>query len=251
MSDKLPTVNRIKAIDMVANLSVDDLSPEDRLSIEDAIEADLDAESVHVADDEARLTNLEDQMHALSDAIAEPAIVIENRLAQVEKQTHGLAEAVIAITETADTLAPAVRAVKDEMTGATPVPEPRAPEVVLAERAAAHQFTALLDAIAQGYGPCCKDARRQRGHGGGNSGLTKGDHVPEGLPRRRSSCGVSGRESVCLRCVAVYLWNGIDLRLMEDDEFLTHRTDPGKTVVAHSCRGMAGEAGGERTGQSV
>jgi hypothetical protein len=48
--------------------------------------------------------------------------VAEDRLAHVETQTRGLAEAVIAITETADTLAPAVKAVKDEMTGAKPAP---------------------------------------------------------------------------------------------------------------------------------
>jgi hypothetical protein len=104
------------------------LSPEDRIMIEDAIEADLDAESLHSAHDEARLTRLEDQMNALSEAvvvIAEPAVANEDRLAQVEKQTHGLAEAIIAMTETSDTLAPAIKAVKDEMTDATPVPLPR------------------------------------------------------------------------------------------------------------------------------
>jgi hypothetical protein len=39
----------------------------------------------------------------------------EARLAKVEAQTRVLAEAVVAITETADSLAPAVKAVKDEM----------------------------------------------------------------------------------------------------------------------------------------
>ena len=39
----------------------------------------------------------------------------EARLAKVEAQTHVLAEAVVAMTETAASLAPAVKAVKDEM----------------------------------------------------------------------------------------------------------------------------------------
>ena len=39
----------------------------------------------------------------------------EARLAKVEAQTHVLAEAVVAMTETAASLGPAVKAVRDEM----------------------------------------------------------------------------------------------------------------------------------------
>jgi hypothetical protein len=58
------------------------------------------------------------------ETVANKAIVDEDRLLHIEKQTRGLAEAVIAITETADTLAPAVKAVRDEMTGVSPDPMP-------------------------------------------------------------------------------------------------------------------------------
>jgi hypothetical protein len=43
------------------------------------------------------------------------AAVTEERLVKIETQTRVLAQAVVAITGTADTLAPAVQAVKDEM----------------------------------------------------------------------------------------------------------------------------------------
>jgi hypothetical protein len=43
------------------------------------------------------------------------AVVDEERLAKVETQTRVLAAAVIAMTEIADSVAPAVKAVKDEM----------------------------------------------------------------------------------------------------------------------------------------
>ena len=49
------------------------------------------------------------------DTLANKRIDDEDRLAKVEKQTRVLAEAVIAIAETPEALALAVRAVKDEM----------------------------------------------------------------------------------------------------------------------------------------
>ena len=47
--------------------------------------------------------------------VADQAALDEERLARVETQTRVLAEAVLAITETAVSLAPAVQAVRDEM----------------------------------------------------------------------------------------------------------------------------------------
>jgi hypothetical protein len=47
--------------------------------------------------------------------VSADAAIAEERLVKVETQTRVLSEAVVAITETADTLAPAVQAVKDEM----------------------------------------------------------------------------------------------------------------------------------------
>ena len=89
--DTLPTVNHIKAVDMMKNLSmgdgVDALSPEDRTMIEDAIEADLDAESQHAANDEARLTKLEGQVHAQSEAIiaiAQPSDAVDGAVQTVK-----------------------------------------------------------------------------------------------------------------------------------------------------------------------
>ena len=58
-------------------------------------------------------------LHRL-ETVADKAIVDEARFAQLEKQTQGLAEAVIAITDAADSLAPAVQVVKEDMTGARP-----------------------------------------------------------------------------------------------------------------------------------
>jgi hypothetical protein len=49
------------------------------------------------------------------EAGADKATVDGERLARVETQTRALAEAVLAITETAEALAPAVKAVKDGM----------------------------------------------------------------------------------------------------------------------------------------
>jgi hypothetical protein len=43
------------------------------------------------------------------------AEVAEERLVKIESQTRVLAEAVIAITESSNTVGPAVQAVKDEM----------------------------------------------------------------------------------------------------------------------------------------
>ena len=40
---------------------------------------------------------------------------VATQIAKVEAQTHVLADAVVAMTETAESLAPAVKAVKDEM----------------------------------------------------------------------------------------------------------------------------------------
>jgi hypothetical protein len=89
MSDNLPTVNRVKAIDMVANSSegLDRLSPADRTTLEDAVEQDLNAASDRAARDEERLSKIEGQVHALSDAviaIAEPSDVVDGAVRTVK-----------------------------------------------------------------------------------------------------------------------------------------------------------------------
>ena len=55
--------------------------------LEDALEQDLDAASQHAADDEERLTKLEGQVHALSDAIiaiAEPSDAVDGAVKTVK-----------------------------------------------------------------------------------------------------------------------------------------------------------------------
>jgi hypothetical protein len=49
------------------------------------------------------------------ETMAVQAVVDGYRIMQLKKQTRGLAEAVIALTPTSSTLAPAIRAVTDEM----------------------------------------------------------------------------------------------------------------------------------------
>jgi hypothetical protein len=123
MSDNLPTVNQIMARTMTepAAAATPGLSPENRTLLEDALEAQLVKAQEHRLtkdDDEHRLARVEAVLYNLE-------TMAEERLVHVEKQTRGLAEAVIAITETADTLAPAVKAVKDEMTAQKALPLPR------------------------------------------------------------------------------------------------------------------------------
>jgi len=88
MSDHLPTVNRIKALDMMRHLpSSDGMSPEDKTALEDALEQDLDTASHQAMDDQERLQKLEGQVHALSDAIiviAEPSASIDDAVRTVK-----------------------------------------------------------------------------------------------------------------------------------------------------------------------
>jgi hypothetical protein len=123
MSDNPPTVNQIVALKNTepAAAANPGLSSENRTLLKDALEAQIvkvQEQMLAKENDEHRLARVESALYNL-EAMA------EDRLVHVEKQTRGLAEAVIAITEIADTLAPAVKAVKDEMTGLTPPPLPR------------------------------------------------------------------------------------------------------------------------------
>ena len=56
-------------------------------------------------------------------AAADSARIDEARISKIETQTQALAEAVIAMAETAATLAPAVRAVKAEMSSLPDTPD--------------------------------------------------------------------------------------------------------------------------------
>ena len=88
MSDKSATVNRTKAVDIIAALSAGaELSQEDRTMLEDAVEQDLDATSHDAAHDEDRLKKLEGQVHALSDAviaIGEPSDAVDGAVQRVK-----------------------------------------------------------------------------------------------------------------------------------------------------------------------
>jgi DNA-binding response OmpR family regulator len=60
MSDDLPTVNRIKAVEMVSHLSGgEDMSLKDKAALEDALEQDFDTASDQAADDQERLTKVD------------------------------------------------------------------------------------------------------------------------------------------------------------------------------------------------
>ena len=88
MSDGFPTVNRIKAHDMMSHLSSSDsMSPKDKAVLEDALEQDLDTASHQAADNQDRLTKLEGQVHALSNAIiaiAEPSAAVDGAVNTVK-----------------------------------------------------------------------------------------------------------------------------------------------------------------------
>lgn len=83
-----PTVNRIKALDMMSHLpSSDGMSPSDKAALEDALEQDLDAASHQAKDDQVRFEKLEGQVHALSDAIiviAEPSASVDDAVQTVK-----------------------------------------------------------------------------------------------------------------------------------------------------------------------
>ena len=92
MSD-VPSDARAGAEDLVREASTQNsVAPAEMESLVDALEKDLETES-------------------------ETARIDEERFLKLEAQTQVLAEAVIAITDTPVTLAPAVRAVKAEMSG--------------------------------------------------------------------------------------------------------------------------------------
>jgi hypothetical protein len=92
MSSDLPSVNRLKALEMIAKSSESRgrLSVEDQSALEDALEQDLDAALHQPLDDHQRLVKIEGQVHALSDAV-------------------------IAIAEASDAVDDAVKTVKDKM----------------------------------------------------------------------------------------------------------------------------------------
>lgn len=79
----------------------DSLSPAERETIVEAVAEDLRVES------EARIAAA-----AVTDAAAE---VASARLVKVETQTRVLSDALIAITDQSGAVAPAIKAVKDEM----------------------------------------------------------------------------------------------------------------------------------------
>jgi hypothetical protein len=93
MSDEILPDANARALDLVRNV-IDEtgvqVSKIEMGDLVDAVEQDLRTMS-----DDARLA--------------------EARLVKVETQTRVLSEAVVAISETSETLGPAVRAVKDEM----------------------------------------------------------------------------------------------------------------------------------------
>ena len=83
---------------------------------------DQASEAVRLASDHVdsplSVAQLETMTQALEkdlDAMSDKVRVDEERLAKVEAQTRVLAQAVIAVTDPADAIASAVRAVKDEM----------------------------------------------------------------------------------------------------------------------------------------
>ena len=88
MSDDLPTVNRIKAHDILTHSPASDgLSPKDKAALEAALEQDLETASRLAADSEERFTKLEGQVHALSDAIiviAEPSAAVDGAVKTVK-----------------------------------------------------------------------------------------------------------------------------------------------------------------------
>lgn len=88
MSNNLPTVNRVKALEMMGHSSAaDGMSPKDKAVLADALEQDLDTASHQAADSEDRLTKLEGQVHALSDAIiviAEPSAAVDGAVQTVK-----------------------------------------------------------------------------------------------------------------------------------------------------------------------
>jgi hypothetical protein len=92
MSDDHPTlttVNRVKARDMMTHgSSTHGMSPKDQAELEDAIEQDLDTASHQAADSEERLTRVEGQVQALSDAIiviAEPSAAVDGAVRAVKE----------------------------------------------------------------------------------------------------------------------------------------------------------------------
>ncbi len=89
MADDAPTVNRLKALDLLKNASPG-LSPEDRTNLETAIEHDLDTAAASAASETERLEKVEGQVHALSDAVvaiaepSKPSIAVEGAVQAVK-----------------------------------------------------------------------------------------------------------------------------------------------------------------------
>jgi hypothetical protein len=93
MSDDIPPDAKARALDLVRNV--------------------IDHTGVQVST--IKFGDLVDAVEQDLRTMSDDASLAEARLAKVETQACVLSEAVVAITETSQTLAPAVRAVKDEM----------------------------------------------------------------------------------------------------------------------------------------
>lgn len=98
MTDEIPDHLKIRAAAIVNDLAAVAAEREEDLQVANEFVGTL-------------IEALAKDLHAVTDN----ASVAEERLVKMESQTRVLAEAVIAIAETAETVAPAVQAVKDEM----------------------------------------------------------------------------------------------------------------------------------------
>jgi hypothetical protein len=88
MSDSLPTVNRSKALAIVETAAATlGVFEKDRSLLVDAVEQDLDIASQQATEGEARLGKVEQQIHAMADAIvaiAEPSAAIDGAVQAVK-----------------------------------------------------------------------------------------------------------------------------------------------------------------------
>ena len=88
MSDSLTTVNRTKALAIVETACRHSgVSEKDKTIMVDAVEQDLDIASQQATDGEGRLSKVEQQIHAMADAIvaiAEPSAAIDGAVQAVK-----------------------------------------------------------------------------------------------------------------------------------------------------------------------
>jgi hypothetical protein len=90
----------------------DDNSPDAKARAFDLVRTVIDQTGAQVS--KIKFGDLVNAVEQDLRTMADAASLAEARLAKVEMQIRVLSEAVVAITETSQTLAPAVRAVKDE-----------------------------------------------------------------------------------------------------------------------------------------